>query len=689
MGGGLDLGKAIQVKQGVPLLEGKRWAKGILEEEDEEDENGSVLFWVKSDNAQSFPENSQPFSRFPVGSPLPPNQPSNQPNAALGTAYVFSNEIERSKDHKVPPNTTVFTWEDEDKTARNFNYRRLRGEEVPHAEHDNFIAERKKRRYREGLELFDDWLLRHCKQWDGADSGVFVDVMFEAPVAPSEVELHVEPNQAPAPPAHECIRSIELDSDTDTENEKDPDDGRGAFADFIRRRVEASIPMHRIHGIDPRDLGQAEDDQSLAKEPLPEDVEIAESKALPDVPESPRLTPHLAPQVSPQLHAQMPPFVVPAANASEVTKDRTAERRAAKRRRRRNKKDKDLIKKKEDGPPPLPSWEAYFGSAADFLYYSGHIKADYAPFLARCIQTPERFRKFFAELYFGTVPGAIAQLGKLDDEARSLTRLRSYVYRSAPGAALQQRPYDKGLVPVRAAPTDRYLKAAGSQPPRTWVSGLAMKLRKAGCDSIVDKAQHWFQKSVLKLLADPKAADLHGDYFVAWLRECYPEMYHDIDVSEPEVLRTQQFVRSIESSPAKRSRSMTYALQDIHIPKLEDAIAEIGEFKSDDLKASTKRQRVLAKILVDAYQLRLVDLAAILRISSIVSQVPQGARQVIVLYAGAEHTDNIISFWREQGFSHKFLSGEGFVGKRSWEPEDPRGLELPKYLHDFSLLFEV
>lgn len=170
------------------------------------------------------------------------------------------------------------------------------------------------------------------------------------------------------------------------------------------------------------------------------------------------------------------------------------------------------------------------------------------------------------------MPDAVAQLGPLDDEARSLTHLRSLVYRPAHGAALVQRPSDYGLVPVKPAPIDCYLKARGSDPPRTWVSGLASKLCDAGGDAVVDAARPWFCASVRTLLSDPKARDHRmGEYFAAWLRECHPDIHHNIDASEPGLLRDLKHVSSLD-------RSKRYRLADIRIPDAKDAFAELCQF---------------------------------------------------------------------------------------------------------------
>eukprot|EP00913_Durusdinium_trenchii_P018126 g17031.t1 len=168
---------------------------------------------------------------------------------------------------------------------------------------------------------------------------------------------------------------------------------------------------------------------------------------------------------------------------------------------------------------------------------------------------------------------------RLEGELRSMACLRSLVYREA-GGKLWRRPNDGGLVPVRRAPLERYLKAKGSQPPRTWISGLAEQLRSKGAVDFVQRAEEmagdWYFRSVDELLADPKAADADGDYFIAWLRECHREVYADVD-------RTQ----GGQSGP------------------------------------SSRRQRVLAKMIIDSFQLRSVDLAAVLTMADCILEAPE------------------------------------------------------------------
>jgi len=346
--------------------------------------------------------------------------------------------------------------------------------------------------------------------------------------------------------------------------------------------------------------------------------------------------------------------------------------------------------REENWRQPLPSWEAYFGAASELLYYSPYIKGDYAPFLAGCVGSPASLRRFFRALYFGTVPEAIATL-QLEEARRPLSRLRSLAYQPPePGAALQRRPNDQGMIPVRAAPLDCYLKAKGSHPPRTWVSGVAERLRQAGAEDLVAAAEAWYTSAVESFLADPKAGDDDGDYFVAWLREVHRDIFDDIDRTDPEEIVKSTWAKSQAHPKSKKHR---HKLGDITIPDFDAAFAELKSFgdalAKGSTRSSTKRECVLAKMLVDIYQLRLVDLAMILSVADCALAAETGQRVVVVLYAGGDHTKSVTTFWRSMGFGNTGLPNQGLVGKEDWEDEESRGLDLPSYLHDFGRLFPV
>ena len=111
-------------------------------------------------------------------------------------------------------------------------------------------------------------------------------------------------------------------------------------------------------------------------------------------------------------------------------------------------------------PIPCPA-QAFFGAAGELLLYSPHVKADYAPFLSHHLPSAAAIRRFFDALYFGTVPEAVALLRS---SPRQFSRIRSVAawQPCVNGRRLVRRSSDFGLVPVKAAPFGRYLKASGA-----------------------------------------------------------------------------------------------------------------------------------------------------------------------------------------------------------------------------------
>ncbi|CAJ1371245.1 unnamed protein product [Effrenium voratum] len=627
-----ELGPQLGTKDCATLKGAQAWAAEVVddaEDSDEDDLIGAKLVYQAGDRpgAKGTARVYRPSKPWHRHSPhlRPQRSPRLSPSPKLPVGVSMSQSM-----------LQFFEWCDLDKEAHDFNKRRLKGEEVPAEEYDALIAKRKEARLAENIEMFDDWLLRHASS---TKPGRRLEVVIEAHVPAGEVELHEEPALDMALP-HECLQRLELDSDGDSEDERDPDDGTGTYLDFLRRRLLAALPPGALRHIDPRDLG--DDDHADSRNAF---QAMLSQSCQPD-PE------HL---------------MLEKLNAQEQAPSLATSRKA-----------------RSERPPPVPSWEAFFGAAAELLYYSPHVKADYVPFLLGCVvpdagpgARPSALKSFFNSLVFGTVPEAIGKL-RMDSECVSMAYLRSLAYREADGK-LWRRPSDNGVVPVRAAPVSQYLKARGSNPPRTWISSLADKVRASAPD-LVAAAEDWYFQSVDHLLSDPKAADADGDYFVAWLRECHREVYADIDRTDPKELRTLAKVRSA------KNKSKRYDLADIRIPSLPDAFEELASF--DPLSGpSSRRQRVLAKIIIDSFQLRLVDLAAVLSMADSVLSANKGDEMVVVLYAGGAHAKCVENFWRSQGFSPDGLPKQGLVGKEDWEDDEPRGLVLPRYLHDLDQLF--
>jgi len=643
-GTGFNPADQLASQGGLSLERAKEWAERILrsaasdsgseeEEEEEEDEDES------DDDSDAGGHGGFLVFDGPSSSCACAKRSKAE---CRGTAHVFPAGAARSTKFPLPPQAVVLEFGDLDHEARDFNMRRLRGEWVPTGEHDALIDRRKRRLAEEdGVELLDDWLLRQA----GFD-GVHVSVVLETPVHPEELELHVDAAVGPAPPAHESLRRIELDSDADSDDDADPDDGSGCFMDYFHRRLAAGLPRQRVRGVDPRDIGDPGEDslreayQVLAAghPAAPADVEIQELE---------------------RIGAE---FATHDEEEGEAWKERRSERL-----------------------PPLPSWEGFFSAAAELLYYAPQVKGDWAPFLGRCIRDPPRLWEFFYALYFRTIPEAVAVLS-LTPETRPLAQVRSLAYRP-PGenAKLFRRPAVRSKIPVRTAPLDRYLKARGSDPPRTWTSALAARLREGGCADLVADAERWIRESVTCLLVDPKEADTEGDYFAAWLRACHRDIWDDIDRSDPQEIRRREWMPSVSHPKSKKHR---HRLKDITIPGLDEAFRELAAFDPAS-RVSTYRERVLAKIIVDAFQVRLVDLAMIFAVAEAVLDAPPSLPVVVVLYAGEDHTKSVAEFWRAHGLSSEGLPKGGRVGKSDWEDDEPRSLTFPPYLQDVRRMFPL
>eukprot|EP00928_Gymnodinium_smaydae_P052882 TRINITY_DN37013_c0_g1_i1.p1 TRINITY_DN37013_c0_g1~~TRINITY_DN37013_c0_g1_i1.p1 ORF type:complete len:814 (-),score=181.21 TRINITY_DN37013_c0_g1_i1:99-2540(-) len=625
----IDPEKAIAKKSGLTIEGAKEWAEEVLEKLDEDQETiGSLLVFSTMGRTRGL------ATLYPPGVETGEQIPQH-PRVFRGVA--------------------VFEWGDTDAEAREFHRRRISKTTPPMSveEQDSIIAGRKAARLEEGIELFDDWLIRQ------ASGEIRADFVMEAPVSAHDVELHVEPGLGPAPAAHECLRRLELDTEEDHEQKSAP--GNGSFLDYLRRQVVAHLPLERVHFIDPRMLGDAEDDS------LPEAFRGSFQTWVSDPLEASESEQSTAP-------LQRAESTITEAELARGVDDGPGD----------GSDDED----NEGEEAPLPSWEAFLGGAADLLYYAPHVKADYTPFLTGCVGSAAKLRKFHEALYFKTVPEALAEIN-LTEKTRSMASLRSVAYQP-PGkrGAIIRRPMGRcndgrRLLPVRSAPVDRYLKARGFNPPRTWVSGLGEQLRLAGATDLLNAAKAFYMESANKMLADPKDNDIEGDNFVAWLRACHPDIYHDIDTHDPAELKSRHW------APSKTGKQR-YNLKDIKIPSFEAAFAELAKGKQlTHGQPSTSREQVLSKILVDAFQLRLVDLAMILKMANIILSAPEKGRVVVVVYAGLDHTRNVTKFWQERGFSSASLPKKGLVGQERYDEDEPRSLTLPSYLHDFQKLFPV
>lgn len=81
------------------------------------------------------------------------------------------------------------------------------------------------------------------------------------------------------------------------------------------------------------------------------------------------------------------------------------------------------------------------------------------------------------------------------------------------------------MLPVKA-----FLKAKGSQPPKTWSSNLYSKLQeddRQEWNNFALRTQEWILEDIKKHCLDPKLSDDGiggGDWFMSYLREAHREM---------------------------------------------------------------------------------------------------------------------------------------------------------------------
>ncbi|CAJ1414102.1 unnamed protein product [Effrenium voratum] len=598
---GFEPRRAWKSKKGITEGQAKKWAEDVLDEAEEESEEEADKAIRKEGAVLVF---------LAAGS--------------KGSGHLF---LRSEGTAALPDNAVAFQWGDLDTEARNFAQRRRAGQDMAAEELDQLLGKRKEDRRREGLELFDDWLIRQVQTGD-----VPVEVVLESPVPADQVELHrLDPVVACG--AHACLRAMELDSDSDSEDENDG--GSDAFIDYLRRRLAAEVPS-QLHFVDCRELGEGSEDKTLRDS-------------------------------FQQLWASGPPRKDPEEEELEAA---------------------DEAEDEEEGEPgepgegassaPVPSFEAFFGAASDVLYYHPEVKVDYVPFLSKCVRSPEALQRFFEHLFFSTVPDALAEL-RLDVETRPFARIRSLIYQPA-SQNPTRRPRERPRIPVKVLPEDCFLGDPGPGP-RTWLSALCARVAAAGGERLVAAARDAYRQQVQYLLADPKMADQDGDYFEAWLRECHPNIYEDVDTSDPAELIRRDWMPS-ESKP--KSKKHRHQLRDITIPCVEDAFKELLRF--DPGRVSTRRERVLGQILVDVYMLCMVDVAIAVKAVELALKTEAGPL-VLVLYAGGDHIRKQVMFFEAQGFTSKGLAEDGLFGKEDYEDFEPRGLKLPSCLHDLRELF--
>jgi len=628
--------------------EALRWGEGIVKKEEEEEEDGIVMIWEQG----PVEGNDEGLASLYI-----PQEDDDDDDSDDSDDETTGGTKDIATNSDAPK---LFLWADNDSEARSLNYRRVTlEEEISTRELDALIEKRKQNRIHDGqFECWDDWMLRMVSR---ANDDLDVEVVIEAAIPATDVELHYGSLEN-YPLAHESVQCLECDSDEDTEDEEDEDDGTGAAMDYFIRRLEEKecVVLHRV---DPRSLGDYDDDddgdeegdeevgavsatafRSLITHPLPIDAEME------------YLTTH---------NLEYPPD-----HHSNDNDD--------------DKGDNEI----DHYSKALPSWEGYFGAASQLLYYSPHVKADYTPLLSQILKNPKTTNDFFQALYFGTVDEAL-QILKLKEngEKQGVICLRSLIYKD--GEKIYKRPDNHYLIPVRYPPIHCYLKARNTNPPQTWISALQSHLLQVtnqdpDAKSLLSKVKIWYLQSVQYLLQDPKHSDKNGDYFTAYLRAAHRDIYNDIDRSDPEILRRRETMPSLVKGKKKKHK-----LGGIEIPSVREIFDE-WKVDNPEKRASTARDRVLSQIIIDAYQLRMVDVSAIITIARCIASA-KSQKIVLVLYMGSEHTQTILEFFQNNmGFNNVGLTRKGLVGKiDNWDDEEPRALKYPDYLHNFDLLFPV
>eukprot|EP00121_Abeoforma_whisleri_P003958 Awhi_evm1s3571 len=175
------------------------------------------------------------------------------------------------------------------------------------------------------------------------------------------------------------------------------------------------------------------------------------------------------------------------------------------------------------------------------------------------------------KLFFGTIPEALAAIDT-SEKSRPFAHIRSAKQIKKKPSQIRPRTkyrrYDDGIVALKTAPFNTYLKKRESNPPQSWVSGLVSLVRNSGSKEmrqLAKDAEKWYLEAIRLLLSDPKENDEEGDFFKIYLRECHREIYNDVDISDPLKLKTSKWAKSV-SKPGQK-----YDLSQIGIPNLKES----------------------------------------------------------------------------------------------------------------------
>ena len=351
----------------------------------------------------------------------------------------------------------------------------------------------------------------------------------------------------------------------------------------------------------------------------------------------------------------------------------------------------------------FPSFESFFGSNTDILYYNPNVKLAYSPFLFHCVESLDNWKRFFTALFFGgTIPDALAMLNLREENSRNSVHVRSPILQQWDAQSnkyvWKERDEEECYITCPFFPFAFHLVAKGSSPPRTWSSQLFANLHDADGEGKIDHAhpksprgvalaiKSWILDSIHGHMEDPKASDdkeCGGEWFAAYLRAAHRDISDDIDNSDAAVLLQKNYMKSISGGRLKK-----HNIGKIRIPSARDAFEEIRsrfggrESLPPTENVVTPRVEVLAKILIDIWVSNLFDFSLLLKIASICAN-ESSENVAIVCYVGSAHARAASDFFcNNLGFKKKEL-----VGKFTWEEDELQTLDLPSKLWNFSELF--
>jgi len=641
------------------------------------------------------------------------------------------------------PTVQSLEWGDLDAQAFALNQRRLTDEEISTEELDTIVRQRKQKlKDADNIWTWDDWFA-HLQTKGEENDAMDVQLILEASVPPWELDLHrptysssseegkTTAIQQQLKPAADCIRKMGPDEEPDEEDDWDPSsDGIGSFLDHVYRRFMVEqlstqansidqVPETKwLHCVDVRDLGceaacrtdsvqkkwedllHPEEQAYLAT--TPSDPTAADSKEKNNKNKSSFLELE-ASSTKDYIKFVPEPRMNPEKKfVDALRKEGKLENLAALLEEEEAEADEKDGNNDSHQDFSYPSIEGFLGQNTDFLYYSKHIKVCYSPFMVKCVQSLDNWDKFFTTLFFGgSIPDALSIL-KFDLNTQYL-HVRSQVQDLGNGK-YGYRPDGDEYISYPFFPYLFYLYAKGTSPAKTWNSDLFSRLcngndndgndnqSKAIATAVKD---FWMQK-IHQTLKDPKGSDdpdCGGEWFEAYLHAVHPEIYKDIDRSDPTTLLKKNKMKSLSGSHKHdigKIQLPNYYQKDGGFEEIVQSFSASAAAVDQTMKMIIDpKAEVLSKILIDIYTSCLLDIAVALKIAEIAQKSSKENNKnkkknlIIVLYLGSAHTKEVGKFFVERmNFTKK-----AFVGKMEYEEEDNHKLELPSELWNPSELF--